>query len=182
MALIALSIIQTFACDTLAIDLTHWEILYVSSEEPTGEAANNDRAMHAIDIDVSTFWHLEWKEQEGSYPYTLTLDFKDTLDINGISILTRDGTTNGRISEYELYISNDTNQWGEVQIKDIFTYNKPNSGAQQETARYFGAIRGRFVKLGALSRRHADTYAMLAARTLLDDHTCTETGQRDQRL
>ena len=177
-----LSLFSAVACDTLLIDRSQWELLYVSSEETVGENENNGHAIHAFDNDASTFWHSQWKDSVGEYPYTLIIDLKDTVQLNGISILTRDGSTNGRVANFELYITNDTTDWGVAAIIDVFDYPNPSSGSQQRADYFFGAVAGRFVKLVALNSLRGDTYLMVAELNLYQDSTCVATGQHNQTI
>ncbi|MBS1945973.1 MAG: hypothetical protein JST98_12455, partial [Bacteroidetes bacterium] len=48
-------------CDTVRLAKAGWSIVYVDSQELTGEGANNGHAAQAIDGDSLTFWHTQWQ-------------------------------------------------------------------------------------------------------------------------
>jgi hypothetical protein len=81
-----------------------------SSEELSGEGADNGHAIHAIDGNDATFWHTNWSEaQEGAnvFPFTYTIDLGTTYNVNKLDYLPRVDRLAGAIGDYELFISND---------------------------------------------------------------------------
>ena len=181
-SLFLLFAMNALCCDTTRIDRTLWEIISVSSEETTGEGESNGHAIHALDNNLSTYWHTEWKEQKPDYPHHIAIDLKDTVDINAFSITTRGGTNNGRINQFELYITNDTTNWGIPQIAHQLDYPMPQKGEQQTSYYEFGAIKGRFFKLVGINSLHSDPYVMIAELNIYKDETCPATGQINQTI
>ncbi|MBA6337063.1 discoidin domain-containing protein [Colwellia sp. BRX8-7] len=81
-----------------------------SSEELSGEGADNGHAIHAIDGNDATFWHTNWSEaQEGAniFPFTYTIDLGTNYNVNKLDYLPRVDRLAGAIGDYELFISND---------------------------------------------------------------------------
>lgn len=172
----------SYACDTTRVaDKSGWRVVFVDCEELTGEGANNGHAIHCFDGDSSTFWHTEWQNASYEYPHEIQIDLGDTLDINGFSFLTRNNNNrNGRINDYAFYVSMDSLNWGEPQSLGVLQYPQPNSGVQQSAHVYFGAVRGRFVRLVGYSSVAGDKHVMLAELDIYHDTECAATGQNNQ--
>lgn len=171
-----------FACDTTRVaDKSAWRVLYVDCEELTGEGANNGHAIHCFDSDPATFWHTEWQNASYEYPHEIQIDLGDTLNINGFSFQTRNNNNrNGRINEFMFYISMDSLDWGEPQAMGVLEYPEPLSGVQQTASVYFGAVRGRYVRLVGLSSVAGDKHVMMAEFDIYCDTACEPTGQNNQ--
>ncbi|MCR5114216.1 MAG: discoidin domain-containing protein [Bacteroidales bacterium] len=172
----------TYACDTTRVaDKSNWHVVYVDSEELTGEGAGNGNAIHCIDNDSSTFWHSEWQNHSYDYPHEIWIDLGDTLAINGFGFLTRNNNTrNGRIKDFVFYVTLDTLDWGDPQALGLLEYPQPNSGVQQSANVFFGAVRGRYVRLVGLSSVAGDKYAMIAELDIYCDTECEPSGQNNQ--
>ena len=173
--------IYAWACDTTKIDRTNWQIIYVDSEELTGEGADNGHAIHCLDGDSTTFWHTQWQNTVHHYPHEIWIDLGETHNINGFSCLTRgNNTRNGRINQFEFYVTSDTADWGAPQSMGFLVYPQPNSGVQQTAEVYFGAVEGRYVRLVGLSSVAGDNYTMIAELNVYEDTACTPTGMQNQ--
>lgn len=173
--------IYAWSCDTTKIDRTNWQIIYVDSEELTGEGADNGHAIHCLDGDSTTFWHTQWQNTVHHYPHEIWIDLGETHNINGFSCLTRgNNTRNGRINQFEFYITSDTTDWGAPQSMGYLVYPQPNSGVQQTAEVYFGAVEGRYVRLVGLSSVAGDNYTMIAELNVYEDTACAPTGMQNQ--
>ena len=173
--------IYAWACDTTKIDRTNWQIIYVDSEELTGEGADNGHAIHCLDGDSTTFWHTQWQNTVLHYPHEIWIDLGESHNINGFSCLTRgNNTRNGRINQFEFYVTSDTADWGAPQSMGFLVYPQPNSGVQQTAEVYFGAVEGRYVRLVGLSSVAGDNYTMIAELNVYEDTACTPTGMQNQ--
>ena len=173
--------IYAWACDTTKIDRTNWQIIYVDSEELTGEGADNGHAIHCLDGDSTTFWHTQWQNTVHHYPHEIWIDLGETHNINGFSCLTRgNNTRNGRINQFEFYVTSDTADWGAPQSMGYLVYPQPNSGVQQTAEVYFGAVEGRYVRLVGLSSVAGDNYTMIAELNVYEDTACAPTGMQNQ--
>lgn len=170
----------SYACDTTLVARDGWRILSVSSEELAGEGANNGHAIHCIDGDSTTFWHSEWQANRPDYPHEICIDLGSSHPITGFSFLTRQGTTNGRINDFELYLSNDSLEWGNPQVAGRLEYPNPSSSEQQSVNRYFGAVNCRYIRLRGLSSVGGDVYAMCAELNFYEDTTCGADGRLNQ--
>ncbi|NME70991.1 sugar-binding protein [Flammeovirga aprica] len=89
---------------------TDWEVIYVDSEDTKGVAEN------AIDDDMTTFWHTEWRDQKAAIPHEIQIDMKSEYVIEELHYYNRQDAygPNGAIGEYEIYLSNSSSDWGEA--------------------------------------------------------------------
>ncbi|MEX2493354.1 MAG: discoidin domain-containing protein [Nitrospirales bacterium] len=129
-----------------------WGIKYVNSEEVI--LANN-AATNALDGNFNTLWHTQWKNVEG--PHEIQIDLGAAFEIDALRYLPRpSGSSNGRIKNYHIYVSQDGNDWGQPVAIGEF----PNSEAEQRVQ--FSPKTGRFVRLAALSEVNNERWASMA--------------------
>ena len=85
-------------------------VVSVDSQELVGE---NGVATNAIDGNPATFWHTQWSQQTAPLPHTLVLDLGGQYQVDGWRYLPRqDGSPNGTIAGYQVYVSPDGTTWG----------------------------------------------------------------------
>lgn len=70
-------------------DRANWEVAGISSEETTGEGANNGRAVFALDGDPATFWTTQWKAAKPGPPHHITIDMKEMKKLHGFTFTAR---------------------------------------------------------------------------------------------
>ncbi len=173
--------VYALGCDTTKMDRTGWTILYFDSEELTGEGENNGHAYHCIDGDSATYWHTQWQDATPNYPHEIWIDLGNSHNVNGFSVMTRgNNTRNGRINQYEFYVTSDTNDWGAPQSMGTLPYPQPESGVQQSAEVFFGAVEGRYVRLVGLNSVAGDIYTMIAELYIYEDTVCAPTGKQNQ--
>ncbi|MDP2574623.1 discoidin domain-containing protein [Vibrio penaeicida] len=70
---------------------------------------------HALDGDVSTIYHSPWwPENDGDrLPQSFTIDLGEDYIVSGFTYLPREDAGNGTVTQYRLFLSNDTSNWGE---------------------------------------------------------------------
>ncbi|WP_172665961.1 sugar-binding protein [Flammeovirga sp. OC4] len=97
---------------------TDWEIIYVDSEDTKGVAEN------AIDDDMETFWHTEWRDQKADIPHEIQIDMKSVYAIEELHYYNRQDEfgPNGAIGEYEIYLSNSSSDWGDAVAKGTLNW------------------------------------------------------------
>jgi hypothetical protein len=72
------------------LNKANWQIVHKSSEETK---AKSQSAKNAIDGNPNTIWHTEWKDRSPSH-------------VNFVTHLPRqDGSSHGRILEYQIYLA-----------------------------------------------------------------------------
>ena len=139
-----------------------WSLLYVDSEETNFPGL----AVMSFDGDPSTIWHTRWSTGSDPYPHEIQIDMGRTYKIFKFTYLTRQDGQNGRIKDYELYISDDENDWGEPVSTGQFT----NTSAPQSIEFPDGVI-GRYFRLLALSEVNGNAWASAAEFTMVG---CTD--------
>jgi PKD repeat protein len=131
-----------------------WSVLYVDSEETV---ASSDAAVHAFDGDPATIWHTEYYSSDPGYPHELHLDLGDYYEVQGFRYLPRqNGIVNGRIHEYEFYVSLDGQSWGKPVAAGFFD----DTPLEQQVD--FDQITARYVRLVALSEVNGNPWASVA--------------------
>jgi hypothetical protein len=122
---------------------------YVDSEETVGE---NGAAINAIDGSTNTFWHSKWTSGGSPMPHEIQIDLGISKNITGLTYLPRQSNSNGRIANYEIYVSNDPNNWGVAVAKGTW----PNTTTLKTVN--FTEKRGRYYRLVALSEVNGEQF------------------------
>ena len=125
--------------DIQEIDKSAWTVAEFSSEEASGEGADNGHAKHAIDDDDETFWHTQWNSGQPPYPHSITINLNTDETIKGFTFLPRENKYNGRPKEITIEVSTDGTTFenlgdftlGDSTIKQVIELNTPI------TANYF---------------------------------------------
>ena len=81
-----------------------WTIAYVDSEERSQE---DGTAENAIDGQTANYWHTEWGVAQPNHPHQLVLDLGKSQTISGFRYVPRQGTGDGRIKDYCVYVGDD---------------------------------------------------------------------------
>jgi len=130
-----------------------WELVAVDSEEPIYPGS----ASMAFDDDPATIWHTRWTSGNDNYPHEIIVDMGDEYFANSFTYLPRQNGTNGRVKDYELYVSSDNTDWGEPISVGVFD----NSFAPS-TIEFNEPIQGRYFKLLCLSEVNGNIWASAA--------------------
>lgn len=103
-------------------DRSAWKIIGFSSEEATGEGANNGRAVFAIDGNTSTYWHSKWQNGQAAPPHFLTIDMGGVKALHGLGFIARQSDASGKPNEVNVQTSVDNTEW-----VDAGTFNLENN-------------------------------------------------------
>ena len=99
-----------------------WKVVRVSSQETRAEDTG---AVKAFDGNPRTFWLTRYQGSPDDYPHELVLDLGKAYDVEGFTYLARgDGRDNSWIRGYELYVSQETSDWGAPVAKGEFKSGK----------------------------------------------------------
>lgn len=130
-------------------------VVSFDSQETEGE---DGAAANAIDDDSSTFWHTEWLAQEAPYPHHLAVDLGASHTLTSISVQGRPGTNlNGRIKDFQVYISSDGSSWGSPAASGSFT-----STAAPQLVTFGSPVTARYVKVVGLNAINGLPFAAIA--------------------
>ena len=98
--------------DEVTVDVipqTGWSLWFVDSEELV---AQDNAAINAFDGDETTIWHTKYFGGSDPLPHEIQIDLGGSYQIDGFRYLPRANGENGRIEQYEFYVSNDGTTWG----------------------------------------------------------------------
>jgi alkaline phosphatase D len=116
-----------------------WKVVAADSEEADSPASN------VLDGDTATIWHTQWKDTKPKHPHHIIVDMGKVQQIGGIALLPRQSNVAGRILDYEIFGSDDGENWPEEALaKGKFS---DDDGIQKVTT----ATTTRFIKLVANS-------------------------------
>jgi hypothetical protein len=109
----AVAELQIMTTGNVALSRTNWTVTADSEETDDQDAP----ATAAIDGDNATFWHTAWEfapndVNDAKLPHSLIVDLKTTQPITGFSYLPRQSGANGRIQDWEFFVSKDGTNWG----------------------------------------------------------------------
>ena len=136
------------------------QIAFASSQEPDeGDAA------YLVDGDPSTFWHTMYSITLAKYPHWVDFDAGKQKVIKGFTYLARqDGSLNGCIKDYEIYVSNDNKTWGEPILKGHF-----EKTAKLQKVLLNKPVKARYFRLRALNEQNGQDYASGSEFTLITE-------------
>ena len=136
------------------------QIAFASSQEPDeGDAA------YLVDGDPSTFWHTMYSITLAKYPHWVDFDAGKEKVIRGFTYLPRqDGSLNGCIKDYEIYVSNDNKNWGNPILKGKF-----EKSTKLQKVMFGKPVKARYVRLRALNEQNGQDYASGAEFTLVTE-------------
>ena len=135
------------------ISQTDWSVT-CDSEELIGEYAP---CTNAVDGKGDTNWVTQWKSTSPGHPHEIVIDLHQAYTLTGLRYLPRQDVRNGRIQNYELYVSEDGAAWETVTASGIFQ----NTTAEQDVL-FPSATSGRFVKLIAISEVRGNPWTAVA--------------------
>lgn len=139
---------------------TGLQIAFASSQEP-----DEGDASYLVDGDPSTIWHTMYSITLAKYPHWVDFDAGKQKVINGFTYLARqDGSLNGCIKDYEIYVSNDNKTWGEPVAKGSF-----EKTAKLQKVMFGKPVKARYVRLRALNEQSGQDYASGAEFTLVTE-------------
>ncbi|MHC4960585.1 MAG: beta-galactosidase, LacZ type [Planctomycetota bacterium] len=143
--------------DTLSDKVT-WKVVHVDSEEK-GEGV----AVHAIDNNPVTFWHSQYSGGPKPLPHQIQIDMKTQRKIAGFTYLPRQDMPNGRIADYEFYVSVDGVNWSRAVRKGRF----PDS-IDIQVVKFESPVNARFIKLTALSELSGQPFTTVAELDVIE--------------
>lgn len=134
------------------INKSGWKLVSVDSQHGGNEAKL------AFDGKANTFWHTEYQGSEPSCPHTLVVNMGTSYRVKAFTYLSRqDGTQNGMIKEYDVYLSTDGKTWGQPVVSGEF---KNTSSLQ--VAKLKKVTTGRYLKLVAKSEINGKAWSSAA--------------------
>ena len=165
----ALATTNTF----VLIPQTNWTLLFVDSQELSGPAQNGccdpTPATNVFDGDPNTFWNTEWVTVQPNFPHEIQIDLGASYSIAGFRHLPRqDGRNNGRIKQYDFFVSTDGVNWGMPRASGSF----PDTDQPTDVTFPGGPVGGRYIRLVSYSNYSVDGFsASMAELNVFADET-----------
>ena len=147
-----------------------YTILNVSSDNPTHPVA------HAFDGDTTTWWAI-WNSGGFSLPAVVEIDLGTSLNLGGISYLPNPAEPDPKALSVEIYVTNDTTDWGEPQANRHFLWADKSDVNLQMLS--FGTVEGRYVRVIFPSSQDESGNIHSSEIVLFEDAT-PPTGQQNQ--
>ncbi|MCR2812311.1 family 20 glycosylhydrolase [Microbacterium sp. zg.Y1084] len=135
-----------------------------SSEQSSGEPRPSGPASAVIDGDPATYWHSQYSPVEPRHPHSVVIDLGADESVCGLWYTARSGgagtgAANGRIDEYDVYVSSTVatvnGDWGEPVVSGAFQ----NTADAQLAA--FPAQEARYIKLVSRSAINGQPWATI---------------------
>jgi len=132
------------------VSKTGWRLVYVDSQETK---AANRAAVNAFDGNTATLWITDWATTNASHPHEIQIDLGQAYDLDSFSYTPpQDGSVNGRIANYEFYVSDSTSAWGVPVAAGTFG----NDADIKQVG--FEKKSGRYIRLRALSEANGNPW------------------------
>lgn len=141
------------------IPQSQMRVVSVDSEELAREDGSAD---NVLDGRPNTIWHTEWVTSAPTHPHMLVLDLGGAYEVWGLRYLPRqDGSPNGMVGRYSIYVSADGVKWGYAVANGTFAH----SATEQEVI-FQGRV-GRFVRFVAQSEVNGNPWTSAAEINIL---------------
>jgi len=134
-----------------------WSLIFVDSEELNYPGL----AVMSFDNDPVTIWHTRWSTGSDPYPHEIQVDLGTRYKLYSFTYLPRQVGENGRIKLYELYISEDTLDWGTPVSSGQFE----NTAAPQ-TVTFASPVVGHYFRLVTISEVNGNPWTSAAEFSL----------------
>ncbi len=157
--------------DIIPVPQENYQLLYVSSDN------TNHPAHHAYDNDTTSWWAL-YNSNGYSLPGIIHLDLSENHDVCGFSYLCNPASLNTRATDFEVYVSNDTLDWGTPQAVSSMIWADVNDSTRKDF--YFGAVDGRYVRLVYLDNISATGQNVHTTDLVFFQDPGGATGQQNQ--
>ncbi len=126
-----------------------------TSYTATASSQQGGVASSAVDGDPSTIWHSQWNLV---HPHHITLDLGATKEFHGFYYLPRSGGGNGTIDEFEVYVSDDGENYGTPIMTGSYTaLGYPRNG-DLRTVRFDAPVNARYLRVRSLSGQDGHTF------------------------
>lgn len=146
-----------FTMSYAKIESVPLEVVYASSVE-TGEGD----ASHLVDGDVASYWHTMYSVTLAKYPHWVDFDAGSQKNMKGFVYTGRNDSGNGRVKDFEIYVSQDGKEWGNPVMKGSL-----KDTAEPQRVLFAAPVKARYVRFRALSEQHGNDYATGAEFNLI---------------
>ena len=135
------------------------QVVYASSVE-TGYGD----AEHLTDSDVSTVWHTMYSITMAKFPHWVDFDAASERTMKGFVYTHRMDNSNGRVKDFEIYVSNDGKEWGSPVLRGTL---KDTTDAQK--IMFDKPVKARYIRFNGLNELHGNDFATASEFVLIAD-------------
>ncbi len=129
-------------------------VIYFDSEEPKVDKY----ARYVLDGNPNTHWHTEWVDTDPVHPHEIWIDLGKEYQLSEFRYLARQlGNFNGTVKDFELYVTNDTNDWG-----DPFQTGTLNKTRDEQIVVFDTLVKGRYFRFLCLSEVQGNPWTSCA--------------------
>jgi hypothetical protein len=119
--------------------------------------------VNAFDGNMATIWHTQYVGSAPPPPHEIQIKLGSSANLNGFVYVPRqDGSPNGRIGQYEFYVSTDGVNWGSPVATGTFANDATNKQVS------FTSKTGQYVRLRALREVNGNPWISMAELQLLN--------------
>ena len=111
-----------------------------------------------------TYWHTMYSVTMAKFPHWIDFDASETKMMKGFVYTGRENNANGRIKEYEIYVSQDGKEWGNPVAKGTLE----NSSTPQRIL-FAAPVSARYIRFKAINSHNGADYASAAEFGLIAD-------------
>ena len=133
------------------------DVMFCSSFEP-----KEGEATFLVDGNPNTYWHTMYSVTVANYPHWIDFDASQTKTIKGFVYQPRQDSANGRIKDYEIYVSNDGKNWGSPVNKGSF-----KNSSETQRIMFDKPVKARYIRLRALNEQRGQDFASGAEFSLI---------------
>lgn len=130
--------LTTAVIENTPFDRSTWTIKSASSEELSGEGANNGNAKHMLDNNEETFWHSRYSSGTDPQPFIIIIDMQKPTAVAEVSVHIRNNT-----QTVELEVGDNVEDWTPIGTITLSGASEAHKSIKVEDA----AVIGRYLKL-----------------------------------
>ena len=146
---------------SIVVPQNGWTLKYVDSQETS---CANGAATLGFDGNPTTMWQTQWCSSSPGPPHEIQINLGTSYNLVGFTYLPRqDHNDNGKIKQYEFYVSVDGNNWVLVSSGELMT----TPGDQSLKTVMFGATQGQYVRLREITEINGKPWATMAELNVL---------------
>lgn len=140
--------------DAYVLDRGGFVVMEVSSVS----AFNGRVGENALDDDIDSVWHTEWRDAQPEHPHTMTIDLGGVYDVRGVRLMARqDGEHNGTIERLRISVASSPAELDGVDATARLRFTKDEQEVLLDKPE-----RGRYVRLETRSAFRGSPHACIA--------------------
>lgn len=148
------------------VNKSKWRVVSVSSQQGGSEVATN-----VLDENPSTIWHTQYSPSKPGCPHEIVVDMAAFYKVAKFVYQGREDMSNGRIKNYEFYVSSSATVWG----APMLTGTLQNTSEVQEIELTTHPV-GRYFRVVITSTHDNQGYVSAAELGIIPESTAEQTS------